>query len=117
MTDMDHDTLPPDAETRNHPRVRGTAGVELLSAEGRQACRALDLSLAGCYVETRALPESARVELSFQVPGQRERITCPAEVIRRDRHRDGTVGLALRFLNIDWAALLGLARIVSPQLG
>lgn len=100
--------------------MTGTAGVELRSAQGHFSCRARDVSLAGCYVETRRAlkeaPEGPQVEVVFQVPGQRERIRCAAEVVRQDAKSDGTIGLALRFQPVDWAAFLGLARLVAPQL-
>jgi len=100
-------------DPRHHPRVTGTAGVELKSREGRFTCRARDLSLAGCYVETKAQMHSDDV---LQIPGQVERVSFPARVVRKDARGDGTVGLALKFLSVDWSALLGLARLVAPQL-
>ncbi len=103
-------------DPRHHPRVTGTAGVELRSREGRVVCRPRDLSLAGCYVETRTAPTDDEVEILLHVPGQSGRVAFPARVVRRDRRHDGTLGLALQFLAMDWAALLGLARLVSPQL-
>jgi len=105
-----------DNEIRSHPRVRGTAGVELSSGEARYACRAFNLSVAGCYVETRHSLCDPKVDLLLRIPGRREAISCPAEVVRKDWKGDGTVGLALRFLPLDWTELLGLARLVAPQL-
>ncbi len=105
-----------DNEIRTHPRVRGTAGVELSRGEERFACRAFNLSLAGCYVETRHSVCGPTIELLLRVPGRREAIRCPAEVVRKDQTGNGTVGLALRFLSVDWSELLGLARLVAPQL-
>lgn len=104
-------------ETRHHPRVRGTAGVELCAQEGRFTCRARDMSLAGCYLETHHTVVGPHVQLVFQVPGQLERVACAAQVVRQDLKSDGTLGLALRFKAMDWSALLGLAKIVAPQLG
>jgi hypothetical protein len=103
-------------DPRHHPRVTGTAGVELRSKSGQVVCRPRDLSLAGCYVETRVAPEADEVELLLHIPGQRGRVAFPARVVRRDKRHDGMLGLALQFLAMDWSALLGLARIVSPQL-
>jgi len=105
-----------DNETRTHPRVRGSAKAALSSGAERFACRAFNLSLVGCYVETHHSVPSPRVSLMLRVPGQHHEIACPAEVTRRDRKNDGTVGLALRFLSVDWTVLLGLARLVAPQL-
>ena len=103
-------------DPRHHPRVTGTAGVELKSREGRFICRARNLSLVGCYVEIKAALRSEDVEVVLQIPGQRERVSFPARVVRKDSRSDGTVGLALKFMNVDWTGLLGLARLVSPQL-
>jgi hypothetical protein len=105
-----------DNETRTHPRVRGTAGAELSCGEGKFACRAFNLSVAGCYVETRHSLCDPTVDLLLRVPSHREAISCAAAVVRKDIKRDGTVCLALRFLSLDWTELLGLARLVSPQL-
>jgi hypothetical protein len=52
----------------------------------------------------------------LQIPGQSERVSFPARVLRKDRKTDGSIGLAIKFLDVDWTALLGLARLVSPQL-
>jgi hypothetical protein len=104
-----------DNEIRTHPRVRGTAGVELSCGEERFPCRAFNLSVAGCYVETRHSFCDPTIDLLLRVPGRREAISCPAEVVRKDRKNDGTIGLALRFMALDWSQLLGLARL-APQL-
>ena len=66
--------------------------------------------------QTRHSLRNPTVDLLLRVPGQRNAISCAAEVVRQDLKRDGTVGLALRFLPLDWTELLGLARLVSPQL-
>jgi hypothetical protein len=71
-----------DNEIRTHPRVRGTAGVELSCGEERFACRASNLSLAGCYVETRHSRCDPTVSLLLRVPGRKEAIRCSAEVVR-----------------------------------
>jgi hypothetical protein len=65
---------------------------------------------------SRPATRYATVDLLLRVPGHREAISCAAAVVRKDIKRDGTVCLALRFLSLDWTELLGLARLVSPQL-
>jgi hypothetical protein len=82
----------------------------------RFACRASNLSVAGCYVETDHALTNPRLSLLLRVPGQHHEIACQAEVLRQDWKRDGKLGLALRFLSVDWTVLLGLARLVAPQL-
>ena len=105
-----------DNEIRSHPRVRGTAGAELGCGEERFACRAFNLSVAGCYVETKHSLCDPTVDLLLRIPGRREAISYAAEIVRKDQKSDGTIGMALRFLSLDWTALLGLARLVAPQL-
>jgi hypothetical protein len=105
-----------DKDTRTHPRVLGTAGAEIGRGAERFACRAFNISVAGCYVETRHSFCDPTIDLLLRVPGRKEAISCPAEVVRKDWKNDGTFGLALRFLSLDWTELLGLARLVAPQL-
>jgi hypothetical protein len=105
-----------DDETRTHPRVNGTAGAEIGRGADRIPCRAFNISVAGCYVETRESICDPTLNLLLRVPGRREAIRCPAEVVRRDSKSNGTIGLALRFVSMDWTELLGLARLVAPQL-
>lgn len=105
-----------DHETRNHPRVRGATAATLSDGFARFACRASNLSVAGCYVETTHALTNPRLSLLLRVPGQHHELSYAAEVVRQDWKRDGKLGLALRFLSVDWTALLGLARLVAPQL-
>ncbi len=96
---------------RQHPRVASPAEVLVHSGEIQLHCRARDLSMAGCFVETLRAVESDTVSLVFVVPAGGEAVTCDARIVRRERG-----GLAVRFLGLDWGALFGLARLVSPGL-
>ena len=105
-----------DGDTRAQPRVRGSSAAEIGRGEERFPCRAFNLSLGGCYVETREWLCDPRVDLLLRVPGRGEAIRCRAEVVRKDWKKDGSLGLALRFRMLDWPELLGLARLVAPGL-
>lgn len=104
-------------KTRNHPRVAQATGVELRSGTLVAQCRARDLSLAGCYLETAQEVAGEIVDLVFVGSEEDQVARCQAQILRRDREADGRRGLAVRFLSLGWGDLFGLARLLAPGLG
>lgn len=101
---------------RHHPRVAQKAGVELRSGDVTARCQAQDVSLAGCYLETAQGIAGEIVDLVFLGSDDGEIAHCKAKVLRRELRPNGRQGLAVRFLQVGWGDLFGLARLVAPGL-
>ena len=86
------------------------------SAEGVVRGHFQDLSMAGCYVEIRKPVRGPVVEVVMSLPGSARGLRCEAEILRQELRRDGRIGMALRFVNVDWSTVIDLARLISPQL-
>jgi hypothetical protein len=101
-----------DPHYRHHPRVIPTAEVRVrIGEEAELSCRPRDLSIVGCYLETPAELGPGILDLVFMEPGGREAVRCRGQVLRREAR-----GLAVRFLELDWKELFGLARLIVPSL-
>ncbi len=96
---------------RHHPRVAPPSEVVLRHGKRELRCRARDLSITGCFLETPGEVEAGEVDLVFLQPAGGEAVRCRGEVLRREPR-----GLAVRFLGLEWGAFFGLARLVSPGL-
>ncbi|MHB8417216.1 MAG: PilZ domain-containing protein [Myxococcales bacterium] len=96
---------------RQHPRVAPPSEVILRQGAGELRCRARNLSITGCFLETPGELQAGMVDLVFMEPSGGEAVRCRGQILRREPR-----GLAVRFLGLEWGELFGLARLVAPGL-
>lgn len=97
-------------ESRLHPRVPANFPIRLRHGASCWSGRATNVSLSGLAVEGAPSVDVGKVRLELALPAERSPLTVEGEVVREDR------GLAIRFLDLDWADILALARYVAPRL-
>jgi PilZ domain len=86
-------------ERRQHPRYTVDGVAEVLVADGTMLFRGrvLDISVAGCYIETQArlrLAPGTRVEMVFRVNGMVFRPMATSRMVKRGE------GAGFLFLNL-----------------
>ncbi len=86
-------------ERRQATRVRVVIPIEVRESRGFSLHSSSDLSIGGVYFD-RAIPHSigARVELSFNLPGDYRTLICAGEVVNVPDTRG--YGMGVRFLDL-----------------
>ncbi len=103
-------------ERRRATRVSAVIPVEVRDAHGFSLHSTRDLSPTGLFFD-RAIPHpvGARVQLSFQLPGEASTIRCEGEVTNVP-HADG-YGMGIRFLDLSAADASRLEAFTQDLLG
>lgn len=100
----------PKPAARRHPRVPASFAFHLLHPQGKHRLRAKNLSMTGMLArDERQVPEGP-VRVEIPLPDQPDAVQIHAHASRRED------GLALHFVDLDWGAILALARYISPHL-
>jgi len=95
-------------ERRKNPRVKGPFEGFFDGVSGRVSVRIVDVSMKGCFIDSRARPESGEsivVEIDL---GANHRIRTNAEVLYGDMQ-----GFAVRFVDLSPDASAALADMIA----
>jgi hypothetical protein len=103
-------TDPARPQGRYHPRVDANWMVQVHLGERRVLVKALDLSMAGLFLQGHPEDAVRRLTLTLPLPGVGD-ITTTCCIVRREAH-----GVAVEFDELDWDHLLLLARYLHPRL-
>lgn len=95
---------------RYHPRVDANWMVQVHLGERRVLVKALDLSMAGLFLQGHPEDSVRKLTLTLPLPGVGD-ITTTCNIVRREAH-----GVAVEFAELDWDHLLLLARYLHPRL-
>jgi hypothetical protein len=97
-------------ERRQNPRVKGPFEGFFDGVSGRVSVRIVDVSMSGCFIDSRARPESGEpILVEIDIGGER-RIRTKGEVLYGD-----VQGFAVRFVDLPAETATTLADMIAQH--